>query len=565
MNSRPLSSLRRLPAVALFTAALLSSVLGSAFAAELDLSTATIADLESAMKAGTLTSEKLTQLYLERIAAYDKQGPTINTVIAANPKALETARALDAERKAGKVRSPIHGIPIVLKDNYDTYDLPTTAGSQLLEGSIPPDDAYLVKKLRDAGAVILAKVNLSEFAGGGSIGLGARAADMPPAYRAFGAQSTMGGITRNPHDLTKAPAGSSGGTGAAIAGVFAQFGMGSDTGGSIRGPCAANGIAGLKPTLGLLSRDGIVPLALSFDTGGPMARNVYDVAVSLGVMTGVDPADPATKTSAGKFEKDYTKFLKVGSLKGARIGVARDFFGQNPETDRVMEEAIATLKKLGATVIDPIKLPESMLQARQTISTLIIESEFKAQIAGYLKTVKPGYPKTLAELAAKAADPATQYRNDSRRDGLARNEAQGLAMDDPVYLAAKNEGLAYTKATMLAIFSKHQLDALVYPTSPRPAQPLAAPGGGGAGTAPAPSGLANQTGFPDLIVPAGVTNEGLPVAISFFGVAYSEAKLLGYGYDFEQATHARVLPKTTPLLPGDKLPIGAVATASIAP
>ena len=554
MTSLSLASRPRWLLAALAVAA--CAALVSPVRAELDLATATIADLQSAMKAGKLTSVQLTELYLARIAAFDKQGPNINTVIAANPKALETARMLDAERKAGKVRSPIHGIPILLKDNYNTFDLPTTAGSQLLEGSVPPSDAYIVKKLRDAGAVILAKVNLSEFAGGGGIGSGARAnaPEMPASYRAFGAQSTMGGITRNPHDLERSPAGSSGGTGAAIAAAFAQFGMGSDTGGSIRGPCAANGIAGLKPTLGLLSRNGIVPLALSFDTGGPMARSVADVAVALGIMVGVDAGDPATKTSAGKFEKDYAKFLKVGSLKGARIGVARDFFGQNPETDRIMEESIATLKKLGATVIDPIKLPESMMQARQTISTLIIESEFKAQIADYLKTIGPGYPKNLAELAAKAADPETHYRNDSRRDGLKRNDVQGLAMDDPVYLAAKNEGLAYTKATMIAVFEKFHLDAMVYPTSPRPATLLGAPGGGGGGTAPQPSGLANQTGFPDLIVPAGMTNEGLPVTISFFGLAYTEAKLIGYGYDFEQATHARVMPKFTPLRPADALP-----------
>jgi amidase len=523
--------------------------------AQLDLTSATVAEVNEAFKKGTLTSEKLTQFYLDRIAAYDKQGPNINTVIAANPKALETARALDAERKAGKVRGPLHGIPIVLKDNYDTFDMPTTAGSQLLEGSIPPDDAYTVKKLREAGAVIIAKVNLSEFAGGGGIGGGGATAATgttpaaPAPGRGGGPQSTMGGLTRNPHDLERGPAGSSGGTGAAIAAAFAQLGTGSDTGGSIRGPCAANGIAGLKPTLGLVSRDGIVPLALSFDTGGPMARSVYDVAVMLGAMTGVDPADPATAASAGNFYTDYTQFLKKGSLKGARIGVARDFFGQNPETDRIMEEAIATLKKLGAEVIDPIKLPESMLQARNSISTMIIRSEFKAQIADYLKTVKPGYPKTLAELAAKANDPATKYRSEIRKEGLKRNDEEGLAMDDPIYLAAKNQGLAFTKATFLSIFAKHKLDAIVYPTSPRPATPIAGGGGGGGGATPSPSGIANQTGFPDLIVPAGMTSDGLPVTISFLGVSWSEPKLFGYGYDFEQATHARVLPKHTPKLP----------------
>jgi amidase len=295
-----------------------------------------------------------------------------------------------------------------------------------------------------------------------------------------------------------------------------------------------------------------VPLALSFDTGGPMARSVYDIAVSLNIMTGVDAGDPATKTSAGNIAKDYTKFLKIGSLKGARIGVARDFFGQSPEVDRVMEESIAALKKLGAEIIDPIKLPEPMMAARQPISSLMIESEFKAQIADYLKTVKPGYPKNLAELAAKAADPAMQYRSDAKRDGLKRNDTEALALTDPVYLAAKNEGLALTKATMLAVFAKYKLDALVYPTSPKPATPIGVTGGGGGGST-SPWGIANQTGFPDLIVPAGMTNDGLPVTISFFGLAYTEPKLLGYGYDFEQATKARRQPKFTPVLPGETI------------
>lgn len=547
---------------------LLSSVFASLFVCPLradtiNLDELTIADINSAFAKGTLTSVKLTELYLARIAAYDQQGPRLNTVIVANPHALKEAQALDVERKAGKIRGPLHGIPIVLKDNIDTFDLPTTAGSQMLEGSMAPDDAFIVKRLREGGAVILAKVNLSEFAGGGSIRRGGTPPPTTPVPEPPtatsprrgpnipGAQSTAGGLTINPHDFSKNPAGSSGGTGSAIAATFAQLGLGSDTGGSIRGPCAANGIAGLKPTLGLMSRDGVVPLALSFDTAGPMARSVYDVAVSLGVMTGVDSADAATAASAGKFETDYTKYLKVGSLKGARIGVARDFFGQNPEVDRVMEEAIAMLKKLGAEVVDQVRFPPSMLAARQDISSLIIEAEFKAQIAGYLKTVKPGYPRTLAELAAKAADPAFQYRSDTRKEGLKRNEDQGLALDDPLYLAAKNEGLAFTRASVLAVFKKYRLDAIVYPTAPRGQTPVGVTGGGSMGVSP--TNLANQTGFPDLIVPAGMTNEGLPVTISFFGPAFSEGKLFGYGYDFEQATHARKMPKLTPYLPSDAI------------
>ena len=518
-------------------------------AAPPDLSTATIAELETAMAKGTLSSEKLTTLYLARIEAYDKQGPALNTVIVLNPKALETARALDAERKAGKVRSPIHGIPVVLKDNYDTSDMQTTAGCQLLEGWIPQKDAYTVKKLRDAGAVILAKVNLSEFAAGGSVGVPPEIGGPPNG------SSSAGGQTLNPHDLTRGPAGSSGGTGSAIAAVFAQMGMGSDTGGSIRGPCAANGIVGIKPTNGLLSRSGIVPLALTFDTGGPMTRSVADLAITLGIMTGVDEADPLTKTSAGKFEKDYTKFLKLGSLKGARIGIARDFMGKDPEVDRVIEEAIATLRKQGAIIVDPLKYPDYLLQGRTSMFLTILNADFKSQIAAYLAnvaSVKPGYPKNFAELVAGVNDPKNHYRSPEKAAGLKYTDGIALDLHDPVYLAAINQGLPMIRAGMLALFQKYSLDAIVYPTAPRRAAliaktaPLTASTMGDSATS-----IANMTGFPDLIVPAGMTNDGLPVAISFFGPAYSEGKLISYAYDYEQASKAIRLPKTTPLLAAD--------------
>jgi len=534
-------------------AASIAFALGSmtmAHAATLNIETASIADVNKAFASG-LTSEALVTAYLKRIEAYDKKGPTINAVITLNPKALETAKALDAERKAGKVRGPLHGIPIVLKDNYDTFDLPTTGGSQLLEGSIPPNDAFVVKKLRDAGAIIVAKVNLSEWAGGG----GSTGGTTDPEIRKKGAVpngfSSAGGQTRNPHDLTRGPAGSSGGTGAGIAAVFAQFGMGTDTGGSVRGPSSANGIVGLKPTLGLLSRDGIIPLALSFDTGGPMARSVYDVAVALGAMTGVDAADAATKTSVGKSDTDYTKYLKTGSLKGARIGVARDFMGQDAETDRVTESAIATLKKQGAVIVDPLPYPAYLLDVRQSLSTVIMAAEFKAQVTDYLKTIGPKYPKSFADVVAGSNDPKTGYRSPEKAFGLKYQAGYALDLTDPVYLAAKNEGLPLVKSAVLALFTKYKLDAIVYPTSPRPATlikpPVPAPTGGSA------TSIANQTGFPDLIVPSGMTKDGLPVTLSFFGPAYSEAKLLGYGYDFEQATKARVLPKNTPALPSDTL------------
>ena len=525
----------------------------AAHATTVDLTDATIADLDAAFAKGTLTSEQLTRMYLKRIEAYDKKGPGINAVITLNPKAVEQAKALDKERKAKGPRSPIHGVPVLLKDNYDTFDLPTTAGSQLLAGSIPPDDAYVVKKLRDAGAVILAKVNLSEFAGSGGSVSGATEAEVLKAGAVPNGFSSMGLQTHNPHDLTRGPSGSSGGTGAGIAASFAQFGLGTDTGGSVRGPSSANGIVGLKPTVGLMSRGGIVPLALSFDTGGPMGRSVQDVAIALGLMTGVDPEDSATATSVGKFETDYTKYLKVGSLKGARIGIARDFMGKDAEVDRVVESSIATLKSLGATVVD-VKYPDYLIQAKQPIYNLLVSSEFKAQITDYLQTTKAGYPKSFDEIVARANDPATGYKSPEKAYALKYTASLALDLKDPVYLALKQQQLAAVKSSILALFSKYQLDAIVYPTSPRPATLIVPnePPKPTAGT-DSPTSFANETGFPDLIVPAGVTKDGLPVTISFFGRAFEEPKLIGYGYDFEQATHALVHPKTTPALSGETI------------
>jgi amidase len=520
-------------------------------AAQLDLTKATVADLQSAFKAG-LTSEKLTSAYLARIEAFDKKGPAINAVITLNPKALAEAKALDAERKAGKIRGPLHGIPVVLKDNVDTFDLPTTGGSQLLEGSIAPDDAFITKKLRDAGAVILAKVNLSEWAGSGGSASGAPP-DIVKAGRVPNGFSSAGGQTKNPHALDRGPSGSSGGTGAAIAAGYAQMGIGTDTGGSIRGPSSANGIAGLKPTRGLLSRDGIIPLGLSYDTGGPMARSVYDVAAYLGAMTGVDAADAATAPSANHFKTDYTPYLKKGSLKGARIGVARDFMGKDPETDRVIEAALVTLKKLGAEIVDPVSYPEFIRAGRQDLYNTIVRAEFKADLTTYLKTTKPGFPKSFDDVVRLSNDPATKYRSPGKAAGLKWSAEPGvsLATDDPLYLATKNQMLPAVRAIFDSLFTKHRLDAIVYPTSPRPATPITPPD-----TPPpsdSPTSFANFTGYPDVIVPAGMTKDGLPVTISFFGQAWTEPKLLGYAYDFEQATQAVVLPKHTPALPSDTI------------
>ena len=521
--------------------ALALSVLSAspARAQAVDLDSATIVQLSAAMDAGTLTSERLVQLSLARIEAYDNKGPQLNAVLTLNPAALETARALDVERKAKGKRSLLHGIPIVLKDNFDTVDLPTTGGSILLDGSIPPDDAFVVKKLRDAGVVIIAKVNLSEFASGGAF-------------------SSLGGQTRNPHDTARSPSGSSGGTGVSIAAGYATFGLGTDTGGSVRGPSTSNGIVGLKPTHGLLSRDGIIPLALSFDTGGPMARNVADVAVALGVMTGVDPADAATKKSEGKFQTDYTQSLKADALKGARIGIARDFMGQDAEVDWVVESSLQALRAAGATVVD-VRFPKWLLDAKGEFYTAVRYPEFPVQMASYLSTLKPGFPKTLAEMIERS-DKLASTRADGAgpnppRWTLFKREAASGPIDSYRYTAVHDFGLPLVRATVEGVLTSNSLDAYVYPTSSRrpafisaPAEP---PGGDGASG----SNLANLTGFPDLIVPAGFTSDRLPVGISFVGPAFSEAKLLALGYAFEQATKARRRPVHTPALPGETLPV----------
>lgn len=511
----------------------------TAHADSLRLTDATIAEISEAIDAGALTSERLVELSLARIAAYDRDGPALNAVIYLDDEALDTARALDRERETSGRRSPLHGIPVVLKDNIDTANLPTTAGSFMLQGSVPPDDAFIVRKLREAGAIVLAKVNMSEFASGG-------------------AMNSLRGPTYNPHDPARTPSGSSGGTGASIAAGYAMVGLGTDTGGSVRGPSSANGIAGLKPTHGLLSRDGIIPLALSFDTAGPMARNVYDVAVALGVMAGVDPADPATVKSEGRFESDYTQFLDVDALDGARIGVARDFMGSDEEVDWIIEASLKQMRDAGAEIVD-VELPGWLLAARGHFYRAIRYREFRAQVADYLATIGPAYPKTLEELVERSMR-LTAARDDGATPNPGRwqlmlDEVESGELADHEYVAVRDHALPLMRGMIGGLMETENLDAIVYPTSHmRPARADADPDPDGApGSGQSPVILANLTGFPDLIVPAGFTGRGLPVTISFLGPAFSEPRLLALGYAFEQRIRARRLPTSTPPLPGETI------------
>jgi amidase len=504
----------------------------------LGLDAATIPELNAAFDAGTLTAEALTRWSLARIEAYDRQGPRLRGMIVVNPKALDQARALDAERRRTGRRSPLHGIPVVVKDNFDTADLPTTAGSLMLEGSRPPDDAFLVAKLMAAGAVLIGKANLSEFASGGV------------------AMSSLGGQMRNPHALDRTPSSSSGGSGIAVAAAYAVLAVGTDTGGSVRNPAAATGVVGLKPTHGLLGRDGIVPLALTYDAPGPLARHVTDVAVALGLLAGVDPADAATQKSVGHAQTDYTRELRRDALQGARLGVARDFVGVDAEVDWVVEAALAALRRAGATVVN-VRFPSWLLDAKGAFYDAVRYPEFAAQVPGYLATLAPAFPRTLGQLIDRAMS-VSGTRPDGAgpnpvRWNLMKREAASGTLDAAGYLAVRDHGLPLTRVVVDGVLAADRLDAVVYPALSRRPALLAAPPTTAGGGRDSGVNLANLTGYPDLVVPAGFTTDGLPVGLSFLGPAWSEGRLLALGFSFEQATRARRLPVHTPPLGGDPL------------
>ncbi|WP_052055377.1 amidase family protein [Myxosarcina sp. GI1] len=514
---------------------------------QFNLIEATVDEITKAFEFGALTAEELVQLYRNRIEAYDDSGPKLNSIINLNPNALEIAREIDRERFVGKDLGALAGIPVLLKDNYDTFDVPTTGGSDALAGSVPPDDAFAVANLRDAGAVIFGKANLDEFAISG---------------QGYG---SLEGQVLDPYQLNRQSGGSSGGTGAAIAANFATVGTGSDTGGSIRTPSSFQGLVGVRPTRGLVSTDGIIPFTPSRDMGGPMARTVTDAAITLGAMVGFDPDNPSTSTKIApptvrrdRFYKDYTQFLDLDDLEGARLGVVSNFFGDaaDPEVNRLAEEALNEMEELGATTVD-ISFDESFLSDVDITYGTATEAELKPYFDDYLATLGAEYPKTVEELIAVLESPeiANSETPSTIVDTL-RSSLSG-SLSAPDYLDVAENVTPSIRNTLLEVLDSNDLDAFVFPTIGTFARPLPET------TDPTfvspledpPTRqveLASSTGLPDVTVPTGTSEGGLPVTMSFTGRPYSEPTILGLAYSYEQATKFRVAPESTPPLPGEE-------------
>ncbi|HVI09980.1 MAG TPA: amidase [Candidatus Binatia bacterium] len=489
-----------------------------------ELDEITIAELRDSMKSGRFTARSLVEKYTARLEDIDKR--TINSVIEMNPDALSIADALDQERKAKGPRGPLHGIPVLIKDNIDTGDkMMTTAGSLALLGSHAPQDSYVAKSLREAGAVILGKTNLSEWA------------NIRSSHSTSG-WSGRGGLTRNPYALDRNPCGSSSGTGAAISGNLCAVGIGTETDGSIVCPSSSNGLAGIKPTVGLVSRSGIVPISHSQDGAGPMCRTVRDAAILLGALTGIDSSDPATAASTGKSYRDYAQFCDPAGLKGARIGVARKYFGFNDAVDALLEESLEAMKKQGATLVDPADI--ETFGKFDDSELLVLLYELKADLNAYLARLGPDVPvHSLKEIIEFNQHNASREMPYFGQDLFVKAEAKG-PLTDKVYLEAleKNHRLARTEG-IDALMDKHHLDAIVAPTGgPAWITDLV----NGDHVAGGSSNAAAVAGYPNINVTAGYVS-GLPVGISFFGRAWSEPVLIRLAYGFEQTVNARRSPR----------------------
>ena len=552
-------------------------LLAAACAPAFQVEEATIADIHQAMEEGRITAEELVQSYLDRIEAYDRQGPYLNSIITVSEHALGRARELDAAFAESGLTGPLHGIPVIVKDNYDTYDLPTTNGTLAFRGAIPPDDAYQVRRLREAGAIILAKSNLAEFASSG----------------AFTLSSVLPGFSRNPYDPTRVTAGSSGGTGAAVAANFGAVGLGSDTGSSIRGPSSHQALVGFRTTMGLTSRDGIAPLSAARDVGGPMTRTVADAVAVLEVIVGQDPADPVTFESEGLVPESYRQFLDAGALQGARIGVLRQLFEEardyddprslgsgvlapgeempsadpeageevesgareeqdqdeeqqeeeqedepttiHPEVLRVMEQALEDMRAAGAVIVDPVEIPD-LDDIRGDFPSI---SRLKHDFEEYLATRPELKFKTLDEVVESGDF------HPFLRASMERNREVDYVPEEhedyPLYLETQKR----LQDAVLAVMEEHEVDVLVYPTYNYPARLI---GDENTTYGANSSILSPPTGFPAFNVPMGYSFGTLPAGLQLLGRPFDEPTLIRISYAYEQATQHRRPPPFTPPL-----------------
>lgn len=482
-------------------------------ASTFDVYEKSIVELLAAQRIGTVTSHDLVEKYLARIRAYDKQGPALNAMLTLNPRALDEADALDAERKAGRVRGPLHGIPIVVKDNYATEGMPTTAGSLALAGFQTGRDGFMVKRLKDAGAVIVGKTNLHELAYG------------------ITSISSAGGQTRNPYDPTRNPGGSSGGTGAAVAASFAAAGMGTDTCGSIRNPASENSLWGLRGTLGLSSRDGIVPLSLTQDIGGPLARTVGDLILMLDYTVGEDPADPLTRGNAVHIPRTYNSMVGDAGLGDITIGVLTPLFGSAPEDEevgRIVRSAVEDIRSLGAGVVEiPFPRLEEALR-----DTSVINAEFKFDLQDFFAKYPSSPMKTLGDILLSGKYSPAVESVLKRANETAARDSEGYRLT----LSRREQA----KQAVLEVMGQNNITAFVYPTLRRKPAPIGQPQGG------SNCQLSATTGFPALSMPAGFTADGLPVGMDLLGQPWSEGKLLKVAFAYERLVAPRKPPKTTP-------------------
>jgi amidase len=494
-------------------------------ARDFEFSEITIKELQNKMQAGKCTARSVAQAYLDRIAAIDIAGPLLRSVIELNPDALTIADALDAERKNGKVRGSMHGIPVLIKDNIDTADkMQTTAGSIALEGNIAGTDAFIVQKLRESGAVILGKTNLSEWANFRS-------------DRSSSGWSSRGGQTKNPYILDRSPCGSSSGSGVAVAASLCVVAIGTETNGSIACPASMNGVVGIKPTVGLLSRSGIIPISKTQDTAGPFARTVTDAAILLGALAGVDPKDSITEESKGKARADYSKYLDVNGLRGKRIGVEKSFLKKHEAVDKLLRTALEQMKKLGADIVE---LDFMQMNNTDGAETTVLEFEFKDGLNNYLASSNAKV-KSLEELIAFNKKNEAKAMPHFKQETFESSQARG-DLSDQKYLAALSK-IKNVRGLIDKVLQDNKLDALCGPAT-GPSWCID-PVNGDFWTGYGTYGPAALAGYPSITLPMGNV-EGLPVGLSFLGKAYDEPGLIGIAYAYEQTSHHRTIPGFIP-------------------